>query len=93
MSTTPRTTDEPTTTTDRTPTISRHAVERYRQRIDRREPFPRAKLLDLLATAEPVRNHRRVTNGIGWVAGEALLVTDSAGQVVKTVLRREEGRR
>ena len=91
MSTTPRTTDEPTTT-DRTPTISRHAVERYRQRIDRREPFPRAKLLDLLATADPVHNHRRVTEGIGWVAGSAILVTDSAGQVVKTVLRREEGR-
>jgi hypothetical protein len=75
--------------TNDTPEISRHAVERYRQRIDRREPFPEAKLEDLLAIAEPVRNHRRVTNGIGWVARDALLVTDSAGKVVKTVLRRE----
>ena len=88
MSTKPPTTNEPTTNNS-TPIISNHAVRRYRQRIDRREPFPRAKLEDLLAIAEPVRNHRRVTDGIGWVARDAVLVTDSAGEVVKTVLRRE----
>lgn len=88
MSIKPPTTDR-TERKSETPEITDHAAERYRQRIDRREPFPRAKLEDLLAIAEPVRNHRRVTNGIGWVARDALLVTDSAGEVVKTVLRRE----
>lgn len=91
MSTKPRATDRTDRSTDR-PQITAHAVERYRQRIDRREPFPAAKLEDLLAIAEPVRNHRRVTDGIGWVARDAVLVTDSAGEVVKTVLRREEAR-
>ena len=89
MSITPRTTDEPNPNDTDRPAISTHAAERYRMRIDPREPFPRAKLEDLLAIAEPVGDHPRVTNGIGWVARDCILVTDSAGEVVKTVLRRE----
>jgi hypothetical protein len=78
--------------TNDTPEISRHAAERYRQRIDTAEPFPRAKLKELVERAEPRGDHPRVTNGIAWVAGDAILVTDTAKQAVKTVLRRWEGR-
>jgi hypothetical protein len=88
MSIKPPTTDRTERPTD-TPEITDHAAERYRQRIDRREPFPESKLLDLLAIAEPDAAHPRVTNGVAWVAGDAILITDSAKQVVKTVLRRE----
>jgi hypothetical protein len=87
MSTKPST-NEPTTNTHDTPRITNHAVLRYRQRIDAAEPFPESKLLDLLAKAEPDATHPRVTNGVAWVTREAILITDSARQAVKTVLRR-----
>jgi len=89
MTTTTRTTDEPSGKPTHTPRISRHAALRYRQRIDATEPFPRAKIEDLLAIAEPDATHPRVTNGIAWVARDAILITDSAKEAVKTVLRRE----
>jgi hypothetical protein len=91
MSIKPPTTDRTERPTD-TPRITRHAAERYRQRIDAAEPFPRAKLEELVETAEPTGDHPRVTNGIAWVAGDAILVTDTAKEAVKTVLRRWEGR-
>jgi len=85
MSTTPRTTDEPT---ENHPAITAHAVTRYRQRIDASEPFPEARLVELLERAEVDGAHPRVTDGLAWVAGDAILVTDTAQQAVKTVLRR-----
>ena len=88
--TTTRRTDRPTER--ERPRIGEHAALRYRQRIDGAEPFPKAKLEELFAIAEPVGDHPRVTNGIGWVAGEALLITDTATEAIKTVLRRREGR-
>lgn len=84
MSTTPRSTNEPT------PKITNHAVLRYRQRIDASEPFPEAKLIDLLEVAQPDASHPRVADGVAWVARDAILITDSAQEAVTTVLRRED---
>jgi len=63
-------------------------VLRYRQRIDSQEPFPRAKLTELFAKATPRGDHPQVQDGIAWVAGDAILVSDSDGSTVKTVIRR-----
>lgn len=79
-------TDDPTTT----PRVTHHAALRYRQRVDAAEPFPREKIEELLATATP--SGEAHGDGVAWVADEAVLVTDSAKETVKTVLRRREGR-
>jgi len=68
--------------------ITDHAVLRYRQRIDSQEPFPRAKLTELFASATPLGDHPQVHDGIAWGAADAILVTDSDGSAVKTVIRR-----
>jgi hypothetical protein len=90
-------TSEPHTTTDRPtnnhlegrgPEISEHAVQRYLQRIDAGEPTPRTRLRELLKTATFSGNHPDVSSGLAWVAGDAILVTDSNRETVVTVLRR-----
>lgn len=69
-------------------TVSDHAVLRYRQRGDAAEPFPREKIRERLETAD--RGGVKTVSGIGWVSGDLVIVTDSAEQVVRTVLRRQE---
>lgn len=92
MSTPPRTADEPNDGTTTTARITDRAVLRYRQRINYREPFPRAKLTELFANATIHGDHPQVHDGIAWVAGDAILVTDSSVEAVKTVIRRPEAR-
>jgi hypothetical protein len=83
MSTKPRATDR----TD-TPTATTHARRRYRQRINPREPDPAGRLRDLWRLAELEGDHPDVDDGLAWVVGDAVLVTDSNQQAIKTVLRR-----
>jgi len=92
MNTPPRTADEPNDGTTTTARITDRAVLRYRQRINSREPFPRAKLIELFANATIRGDHPQVHNGIAWVAGDAILVTDSCAETVKTVIRRRGAR-
>ena len=91
MSITPRTTDEPNPN-DGIPTATNHARQRYRQRINHLEPDPGARLRDLFRVAELEGDHPRVSDGLAWVAGDAILVTDSNREAITTVLRRWEGR-
>ena len=90
MSTFPQTTDAANERTT-TPEVTDHAVLRFRQRIDGSEPFPKAKIDEMLAHATPQGDHPRVHDGIAWVAADAVLVTDSSKEAVTTVLRRREG--
>ena len=69
--------------------VSEHAKLRFQQRIDASEPFPAERIRDMLDRAAPTRE--QVDDGIGWAADGAILVTDSAQQVVRTVLRRTPG--
>jgi len=91
MSTSRRTTDRTERQTD-TPTPTSHAQRRYRQRINPREPEPADRLRELFALAELEGDHPEVSHGIAWVVGDAILVTDSSRQAIKTVLRRRGGR-
>jgi len=68
--------------------VSEHAKLRFRQRIDPAEPFPADRIRDMLDRATPTRE--QVDEGIGWAADGAILVTDNAQDVVKTVLHRGE---
>ena len=70
--------------------ISEHAKLRFRQRVAPSEPFPADRIRDMLDRATPTKE--QVDGGIGWAADGAIVVTDSAQQVVKTVLRRGDGR-
>jgi len=70
--------------------ISEHAKLRFRQRVDPSEPFPADRIRELLDRATPTQE--QVDDGIGWAADGAVIVTDSAQQVVKTVLNRRGGR-
>ena len=91
MTTKPR----PNERTDRpieTPTATSHAQRRYRQRINPREPEPADRLRELFTLAELEGDHPRVSHGIAWVVADAILVTDSNRQAIKTVLRRRGGR-
>ena len=69
--------------------VSEHAKLRFRQRVDPREPFPADAIREMLDRATPTQE--QVDDGSGWAADGAILVTDSAQQVVKTVLRRTPG--
>ena len=69
--------------------VSEHAKLRFQQRVDPREPFPADAIREMLDRATPTRE--QVDQGVGWAADGAILVTDSAQQVVKTVLRRTPG--
>ena len=71
--------------------ISEHAKLRFRQRVDPSEPFPADRIRDMLDRATPTRE--QVDEGVGWAAGGAIIVTDGAQQVVKTVLNRRGGER
>ena len=71
--------------------VSEHAKLRFQQRVDATEPFPAERIRDMLDHATPTRE--QVDDGLGWAADGAILVTDSAQQVVKTVLRRTPGGR
>ena len=69
--------------------VSEHSKLRFCQRIDPSEPFPADAIRDMFDRATP--SQEQVDDGIGWAADGAILVTDSAQQVVKTVLRRTPG--
>ena len=69
--------------------VSEHSKLRFQQRIDASEPFPADRIRDMFERATPTQE--QVDDGIGWAADGAILVTDSAQQVVKTVLRRTPG--
>jgi len=69
--------------------VSEHAKLRFRQRVDPGEPFPAEKIRDMFDRATLTRE--QVDDGLGWAAGGAILVTDSAQEVVRTVLRRTPG--
>ena len=71
--------------------ISEHAKLRFRQRVDPTEPFPADAIRELLDRATPTQE--QVDDGIGWAADGAVIVTDSAQQVVKTVLNQRGGDR
>ena len=71
--------------------ISEHAKLRFRQRVDPSEPFPADRIRDMLDQATHTRE--QVDEGVGWAAGGAIIVTDGAQQVVKTVLNRRGGER
>ena len=69
--------------------VSEHAKLRYQSRVDATEPFPADAIRDMFERATPTQE--QVDDGIGWAADGAVIVTDSAQQVVKTVLRRTPG--
>jgi len=69
--------------------ITNHAQLRYRQRVDPSEPFPADRIREMLQRATPTRE--QVDDGLGWAAGNCVIVTDSAQQAVKTILRRAPG--
>jgi len=69
--------------------VTEHAKLRFRQRINAADPYPGEKIREVLSRAEPDSTHSAVTNGIAWVSDEAIVVTDTAGRVAKTVLRPE----
>ena len=69
--------------------VSEHAKLRFQQRIDPSEPFPADRIRDMFDRATPTQE--QVDDGIGWAADGAILVTDSAQQVVKTILHRTPG--
>ena len=69
--------------------VSEHAKLRFRQRVDASEPFPADRIRDMLDGATPTQ--QQVDHGIGWAADGAVIVTDSAHQVVRTILHRAPG--
>ena len=69
--------------------VSEHAKLRFQQRVDPAEPFPAERIRDMFDRATPTQE--QVDHGIGWAADGAILVTDSAQQVVRTILHRTPG--
>jgi len=70
-------------------TVTNHAKLRWQQRVDPSEPFPAQQIRDLLERATPGVDG--VDDGIGWEAGDVVIVTDQAKQAVKTIWPRGEG--
>lgn len=66
--------------------VSKHARSRYLERVGF-DAYPAEAVRELLAEAEPDPDDDRVSNAVAWATDEAIVVTDSALEVVKTVLR------
>ena len=67
--------------------VSKHSKLRFRQRVDATEPFPAQRIRELLRNATP--GAPEADRGLGWTAGDCVIVTDHNRSVVRTVLRRE----